>query len=1089
MKYPQLVSARAVNAISDWLISRLEDLGVDAPVVYSRLLLSLLHTPLQVNALDLAEIPQLKGWLARKNRRLTPSDAEALKKFAAVESLMEVASSDQQKSNVEDLVNELCQRLREIENQNSSDYEEGVEMEAKKVNESTTKEDPTKRYYRAFPALNRQCGDGAEDAATMSSSLTWPNEVGRSGDADGQEGGEMGSDAVRMSAGANAGVKRKTKRRRNNGLGKGKSSSFTRRTSTGGSAKASLWDTDFSGHWEMGHDMIRDFIIKQNNRNRSISESDASKFVKINDFMQSPDQKPRCDGERKMEQVLQECSDEAFKLPHGVTVNEEQTLLIKNMLQSSQAGQFRKESMVNFETGVDDEERTDMSPFFASFDTNTLLFGSNMIRDEGYATPDTLTSTSEVDSTSAPPRRLYEREVSNESLNSCIQAPITTTTKSDDDNIAQFEAKFNKSMEALWDNATTHEESNTNSFWHNYYRHHYDEDASAKVASECGDSGWPTKIPSLTDMMEAKKNSTTDLNSIWAAPESSSSSQIAPPTDNAWPLRYLDNGKRDTLSKFVPEPDMSVMGYPLSDFIGLSKWSDQPFACDEETRRVDQLYEGCKSLPITYANYSQVFTAPEPPEDEDAKVTLMNHSMDSCFAVVKKSHRTPQFRGQQGKFKGFIGSTSTSTVIGDNENLLTSDRTHFRPIKQTFVDGFIFDIPCTPDNIRYERTDTGSMYFDSERYMEYLAKEMADEGDDGEVEERKNENFTLKFCVRQIEKCCQTEERLLCLSAKMYSEPVGFGARYQDTEEDSDVDMMPDVFTRAQMFRFEDGGENCDDLDLFRASSFHYQPPNTCFGGECLDLDNWTMAEMKKNCVDNNNSHTLWGHCTTCNNSTMSLPANRMLRDELYADGEEILSDLRYMQDLYIGEADEESEWEENDDDAAFAVKCPDDPAKNIYYNVNKLISDLLRPETVKTLTQVLGEQNQKTIMEGIMSEKVPQEARHDVRERWMAKPTMWSEWKESQAMDRDEISYNISDDHLRCLMDTRADGQKARPDRKRRHSASQNLPEDFRSKFHGNAMLKESWDNFEHHPAPGKFIGRSALFNRVTMVSRPLTR
>lgn len=38
----------------------------------------------------------LKGWLSRKNRRLTPSDAEALKKFAAVESLMEVASSDQQ---------------------------------------------------------------------------------------------------------------------------------------------------------------------------------------------------------------------------------------------------------------------------------------------------------------------------------------------------------------------------------------------------------------------------------------------------------------------------------------------------------------------------------------------------------------------------------------------------------------------------------------------------------------------------------------------------------------------------------------------------------------------------------------------------------------------------------------------------------------------------------------------------------------------------------------------------------------------------------------------------------------------------------
>lgn len=59
MKYPQLVSALAVNAISDWLVTRLEQLGIDAPLVYSRLLLSLLHTPLQINALDLAEISDI----------------------------------------------------------------------------------------------------------------------------------------------------------------------------------------------------------------------------------------------------------------------------------------------------------------------------------------------------------------------------------------------------------------------------------------------------------------------------------------------------------------------------------------------------------------------------------------------------------------------------------------------------------------------------------------------------------------------------------------------------------------------------------------------------------------------------------------------------------------------------------------------------------------------------------------------------------------------------------------------------------------------------------------------------------------------
>lgn len=65
MKYPQLVSSRAVSEISDWLIRRLEDLDIEQPSVYSRLLLSLLHTPFKLNAIDLLEIPQLK---VNKNR-------------------------------------------------------------------------------------------------------------------------------------------------------------------------------------------------------------------------------------------------------------------------------------------------------------------------------------------------------------------------------------------------------------------------------------------------------------------------------------------------------------------------------------------------------------------------------------------------------------------------------------------------------------------------------------------------------------------------------------------------------------------------------------------------------------------------------------------------------------------------------------------------------------------------------------------------------------------------------------------------------------------------------------------------------------
>ena len=88
MKYPQLVSDRAVSTISEWLVTRLEVLGVEAPIVYARLLLSLLHTPLQVNSLDVAEIPQLKVRKPRRRRRKSCSNDTILSFFLSGSALV-----------------------------------------------------------------------------------------------------------------------------------------------------------------------------------------------------------------------------------------------------------------------------------------------------------------------------------------------------------------------------------------------------------------------------------------------------------------------------------------------------------------------------------------------------------------------------------------------------------------------------------------------------------------------------------------------------------------------------------------------------------------------------------------------------------------------------------------------------------------------------------------------------------------------------------------------------------------------------------------------------------------------------------------
>lgn len=54
-------------------------------------------------------------------RRFSAADTEALKRLAAIDSLLEAVSSDQKLSKIETLIDELSEKLREIERQNHAD--------------------------------------------------------------------------------------------------------------------------------------------------------------------------------------------------------------------------------------------------------------------------------------------------------------------------------------------------------------------------------------------------------------------------------------------------------------------------------------------------------------------------------------------------------------------------------------------------------------------------------------------------------------------------------------------------------------------------------------------------------------------------------------------------------------------------------------------------------------------------------------------------------------------------------------------------------------------------------------------------------
>lgn len=317
-------------------------------------------------------------------------------------------------------------------------------------------------------------------------SLTWPH-----GSSTVTVAANRGSSTETYSSlgfGNTAGVKRKPKRRRNQAISKGKSlygrkynisatsgnsgsnCSGVGGTSTGKTDSNSiLWDTEFEGAWEMGRDLIREFVMKQNNRNRSISESDASKFVEIKDMIQTKNRNSECtkndDRGSHTNVLLKHMFDAAAAATMkpvitATVVGENEPIVTVNAAILSEPLQNETQSAIN--------------------DSSILLIGNNVIRDKGYATPDTLTSLAEIDNTSAP-RRLYERDLSNESIN-------TTAAAEDAHHLALFEAKFNRSVEALWDDSTIADDTNNNgataaaissqpsnvdSFWYNYYKHHY----------------------------------------------------------------------------------------------------------------------------------------------------------------------------------------------------------------------------------------------------------------------------------------------------------------------------------------------------------------------------------------------------------------------------------------------------------------------------------------------------------------------------------------------------------------------------------------------------------------------------------------
>lgn len=198
------------------------------------------------------------------------------------------------------------------------------------------------------------------------------------------------------------------------------------------------------------------------------------------------------------------------------------------------------------------------------------------------------------------------------------------------------------------------------------------------------------------------------------------------------------------------------------------------------------------------------------------------------------------------------------------EDLLTSARTHFRPIRQetaaaavtttsshAYADGTTFAIRGSVERVPYRRTDSGTLYLQREagesprRYLEWRGAEAdAVEG-----------HFIPRFRVRQNEKYCQTDG----------GEEEEVGSWCGGGEE------TPPPKKRVLS---ESRGGCCDcecDCDLY-------------FPGEC---EHWRGGVV--------NTGDVWGAaCATCAPAAPQEAVHlRRLRDELSREGDQLLSDLQ----------------------------------------------------------------------------------------------------------------------------------------------------------------------------------------------------
>ncbi|KAK6621576.1 hypothetical protein RUM44_001383 [Polyplax serrata] len=301
------------------------------------------------------------------------------------------------------------------------------------------------------------------------------------------------------------------------------------------------------------------------------------------------------------------------------------------------------------------------------------------------------------------------------------------------------------------------------------------------------------------------------------------------------------------------------------------------------------------------------------------------------------------------------------------EDLLTSAKTHFRPIRteelgssQTgiYADGTTFAISNDLDKVAFKRSESGLLYIEADaetprKYMEFKEKEGGLNKGDWDSDASSGEEFVPKFRVRQSnEKCIQTDD----LDDDQIVPPVNdTDCESVSCKSDDDEFFFPGDNELAQNIinsieehedievdSCEQKGKTNQDcyyisgkMDALEVSSYHKAESKQCVcGGE---------KDWNQNSIDGSNKEKEWSQiwkthvsCESCqlNSEKLSTKDKFRFREELTQEGEQLLLDLSCLQQLYSN-----SDW--CDDDSITVSDFNEDENQN---SSEEVISDGFPP-------------------------------------------------------------------------------------------------------------------------------------------------